>query len=93
MDAKFPVMSKADIHNLVEKIISVLKKKYLLDDCSFYYNNRRVSYREDRVDWKKGEINYKVEVMKNVSPFDYFDYAATKHILSITTALKCAGMK
>ena len=87
MTNTYPTMTKRDIANFARKIASVLKKHHLLGDVSLFYNNRKVSYRENfdfRAPLGK-EYSYTKTIMENTTPFDYFDYANERHILSLAT--------
>ena len=79
----YPKMTKKDIKELAFKIVEVLSKENLASDLRVYYNNKCLQTR------LKSDANcnfwYETEEIDDISPLDYFKYAATKHIISIST--------
>lgn len=75
-------LTKANIEELAKEIISFLEKEELASDVSIYFNNKVMRARGTWDD----DYNYipKWEITDNVSPHDYFEYAAYDHILSMS---------
>lgn len=72
-------ITKQDIETMIKEIKEFLANEGLECDICIYYNNGRdissFSYKTMDTEWKHEE---------DVSPHDYFEYAATKHILSMS---------
>ena len=68
-------LTKQDIENLANEIISFLEKYNLQTDVCIYYNNKRISF-----DARRDIVHYE----NNISPLDYFEYVNHKHILSMS---------
>ena len=75
-------LTKINIEELANEIISFLEKEKLASDVSIYFNNKVMRARGEWDD----KYNYipKWETTENVSPHDYFDYCAYDHILSMS---------
>ena len=75
-------LTKTNIEELAQEIITFLEKRQLANSVSIYFNNKVV---RDRGDYDK-DYNYipKWETTENIDPHDYFDWAAYDHILSMS---------
>ena len=75
-------LTKANIEELAKEIITFLEVNELASDVSIYFNNKVMRARGT---WDK-DYNYipKWETTEDVSPHDYFEYAAYDHILSMS---------
>lgn len=78
MNPNKKILTKDDIEKMANEVIEYLIKHSLFDTC-VYYNNKRISV---DYDYKNDEPNLKNE--DDISPLNYFEYAATKHILSMS---------
>ena len=74
-------LTKINIEELANEIISFLEKEKLASGVSIYFNNKVMRERGNY----DNDYNYipKWETTENVSPLDYFEYAAYDHILSM----------
>ena len=75
-------LTKTNIEELANEIISFLNKEKLASDVSIYFNNKVM---RDRGTWDDN-YNYipKWETTEDVDPHNYFEYAAYDHILSMS---------
>ena len=75
-------LTKTNIEELAQEIITFLEKHQLASSVSIYFNNKVV---RDRGDYDK-DYNYipKWETTEDVDPHDYFEWAAYDHILSMS---------
>ena len=74
-------LTKAHIEQFAQEIMEYLIKHELDMDVSIYYNNKRMSRKRD---WRDPDAKPKLVIESDISPFDYFEYANEKHILSIS---------
>lgn len=72
-------LTKIKIEELVEKIEKFLCEHNLLDDVCIYFNNKRRLWR-----WSYKTGDYTVKEEENIDPHNYFEYAARKHIISMS---------
>lgn len=72
-------LTKKMIEELVKEIEDFLQKHELLGDVCIYFNNKRHLWQ-----WDYKTEEYKVKKEENISPFDYFEYANYKHIISMS---------
>lgn len=72
-------LTKTKIRELVTKIEDFLRENEMLEDVSIYFNNKRRSW---GLDYETKE--YVVREEDDINPHDYFEWAATKHILSMS---------
>ena len=72
-------LTKIKIEELVNKIEDFLRKNELLGDVCLYFNNKRHLWTYDHK-----AMEYKLHEKEDISPLDYFEYAASKHILSMS---------
>ena len=70
------MLTKTEIEKMAYTIYKILKKEGISEDMRIYFNNKAISTNS------KGNIN---KVLENIDPHDYFEYAAYKHIISIST--------
>ena len=72
-------LSKIKIEELVKEIEEFLRKNDLLGDVRIYFNNKCH-------DWQYAykTLEYEKKIMLDISPLDYFEWAAHKHILSMS---------
>lgn len=79
----YPKMTKNDIKELAYKIVEVLSNHEMASDLRVYYNNKclQTKMKVDAI-WN---VYYETDVIDNISPHDYFRYAANDHIISIST--------
>lgn len=72
-------LNKIKIEEFVKEIEDFLRKYELLDGVCIYFNNKRhvwnYSLKSDR---------YEMREQKDICPLDYFEWAAPKHILSMS---------
>ena len=75
-------LTKTNIEELAQEIITFLEKHELASSVSIYFNNKVM---RDRGEYDK-EYNYipKWETTEDVSPHDYFEWAAYDHIISMS---------
>lgn len=75
-------LTKTNIEELAQEIITFLEKRHLANSVSIYFNNKVM---RDRGDYDK-DYNYipKWETTENIDPHDYFEWAAYDHILSMS---------
>lgn len=79
----YPRMTHKDIQELAFKIVEILSEENLASDLRVYYNNKCLQTKmKSDANWN---IWYETEEIDNISPLDYFTYAATQHIISIST--------
>lgn len=72
---------KQDIEKFAYEIMDFLKKNGLDSDVCIYFNNKRM---ENKYDWRNSDAPPKLIIEENMNPLDYFEYAAYKHILSMS---------
>lgn len=72
-------LTKIKIEELVNEIEDFLRKNELLGDVCLYFNNKRHLWTYDHK-----AMEYKLHEKEDISPSDYFEYAASKHILSMS---------
>ena len=74
-------LTKADIEQFANEIMTYLEKHHLDSDVCIYYNNRRLRHEYDPY-----EIDAFVDkiVEEDMNPFNYFEYANREHILSMS---------
>ena len=75
-------LTKTNIEELAQEIITFLEKHELASSVSIYFNNKVM---RDRGDYDE-DYNYipKWETTEDVSPHEYFEWAAYDHILSMS---------
>ena len=75
-------LTKTNIEELAQEIITFLEKHELASSVSIYFNNKVM---RDRGEYDK-EYNYipKWETTEDVDPHEYFEWAAYDHILSMS---------
>lgn len=75
-------LTKTNIENLANEIITFLVREELASDVSIYFNGKVMrsngGYNDD------GYYTLGWETTENVNPHDYFDYCAYDHILSMS---------
>jgi len=78
------MMTKKDIDNLVKEIMDYLIQEDLAEDLCIYFNGRRMynQYGYDEYSNRTGESELVTE--DGFCPFDYFQYANPRHILSMS---------
>ena len=76
-------LTKEKIEQMAMEILDLLKKYEVTDDTHIYYNDKRISTKSIW-DWDKGEIRYENDLEENICPLDYFEYANSHHILSMS---------
>lgn len=69
------------IEELVTEIENFLRKNELLSDVCIYFNNKRKHW---YTKWDGEELRLVYEETEDIRPLDYFEYARTKHILSMS---------
>ena len=72
-------LSKSKIKELVGEIEEFLRKNELLNDVCIYFNNKRHYWHYD-----SNTEDFRMKEDNGISPLDYFEYAAHKHILSMS---------
>ena len=75
-------LTKNKIEELAQEIIKFLKKHDLHDSVCIYYNNKR--WRSTSEYLCDGKFRYTEIIEENINPLDYFEYANTNHILSMS---------
>ena len=75
-------LTKINIKELANEVITFLEKEKLASGVSIYFNNKVM---RDRGDYDNND-NYipKWETTEDVNPHDYFEYCAYDHILSMS---------
>jgi hypothetical protein len=76
-------LTKNKIEEMAMEIIDYLKKNDLDNDVCIYFNNKRIRLGSNWDREKREFISYE-KVEEDISPFDYFEYANHKHILSMS---------
>ena len=76
-------LTKIKIEELAREIIEFLKKHKLNDDACIYFNNKRIILGHNWDREKNEFISYE-KTEENICPLDYFEYANTNHILSMS---------
>lgn len=76
-------LSKNKIEELVWEIEEFLKGYNLIEDVCIYFNNKRHAW-TTKYDEKWNFDGYKCDIREDISPLDYFEYAAHKHVLSMS---------
>lgn len=76
------MMTKKDIEDMAMEVVQFLKQNDMANDVCIYYNNKRWSTLYTKLD--TGEWSYQEVIQDNMNPFDYFEYANDKHILSMS---------
>ena len=74
-------LTKINIEELANEIISFLERENLASGVSIYFNNKVM---RDRGEWGNCTYIPKWETTENVNPHDYFEYCAYDHILSMS---------
>lgn len=74
-------LTKANIAQLAQEIMTFLEQKGLNSGVCIYYNNKRM--RSDG-HWDGEELTYSWVEELDIDPHDYFEYAAYDHILSMS---------
>jgi hypothetical protein len=72
-------LNKIKIEELVKEIEDFLRKYELLEDVCIYFNNKRHSW-----NYSLKSDRYEMREQKDICPLDYFEWAAYKHILSMS---------
>lgn len=75
-------LNKNKIEELANEIIAFLKKHGLQDSVCIYYNNKRWRIKSEYLG--DGKFSEEEIIEDNMNPFDYFEYANEKHILSMS---------
>lgn len=68
------IITKKMIEDIANEIWTELEKRGENTDVCIYYNNKRIHDKGSKI----------VIVENDINPLDYFDYAATKHVLSMS---------
>lgn len=76
------MMTKKDIEDMAMEVVQFLKQNDMDHDVCIYYNNKRWSTLYTKLD--TGEWSYQEVIQDDMNPFDYFEYANHKHILSMS---------
>jgi hypothetical protein len=74
-------LTKADIEQFANEIMTYLEKHHLDSDVCIYYNNIRI---RNEYDWRIDDAPVIEIVDLDINPFDYFEYANREHILSMS---------
>lgn len=80
-------ITKKDIENLASEIITFLEEYDIAGNVCIYYNgNVMRSAMDAKWNWDEKCYDYDIRWIpeENVKPHDYFEYAAYKHILSMS---------
>ena len=74
-------LTKKDIEKFAFDVLKYLKRWGMDSDVVIYYNGIRM---QNKYDWLNPDAPPKFVVEKDMSPFDYFEYANREHILSMS---------
>lgn len=74
-------LTKKKIEELAYEILTFLNERGIDEDVCIYFNNKRISNRYSYKDW---DAPPKLVIEEDMCPLGYFEYAAHKHILSMS---------
>ncbi len=74
-------LTKANIAQLAQEIITFLNANEMQDTVCIYFNNIRM---RSECNWRERPITFTWKQDDNIDPHDYFEYAAYDHIISMS---------
>lgn len=74
-------LTKANIAQLAQEIITFLDANGMQDTVCIYFNNIRM---RSECNWRERPITFTWKQDDNIDPHDYFEYAAYDHIISMS---------
>lgn len=74
-------LTKANIAQLTQEIITFLDTNEMQDAVCIYFNNTRM---RSKCNWRETPLTFKWEQDDNIDPHDCFEYAAYNHIISMS---------
>lgn len=75
-------LTKKRIEGIAWRIYRSLDSQSLAPDIRIYFNNRCIDCNSGT--WEGANLKVKATILENINPLDYFEWAAKKHIISMS---------